>query len=103
MMKRLLSLLAVGMLAMTTPQILHASSVEYSVNDEFSKISISIINRNVLAITGANGQVVRVYNLTGMCVVSYKIDADNFHYDLNLPKGCYIVKVGTVVRKVSVS
>ena len=102
-MKQLLSVLAIGMLAMSTPQMLHASSVEYSVGDEFSKVSVSVMNRNVLTITGANGHVVRVYNLTGMCVVSYKIDVDNFHYELNLPKGCYIVKVGTVVRKVSVN
>lgn len=103
MMKRLFTVLTVGMLAMTTPQSVHASSLEYSIDDEFSKISISIMNRNVLAITGATGQVVRVYNLTGLCVVSYKVDVDNFHYDLNLPKGCYIVKVGTFVRKVSVN
>mgnify|MGYP003414723536 CR=1 FL=1 len=29
-----------------------------------------------------------------------RVDNNDKYYDLNLPKGCYIVKVGKVVRKI---
>lgn len=34
--------------------------------------------------------------------MSVKVDGGDKHYTLNFPKGCYIVKVGNVVRKVSI-
>ena len=64
-------------------------------------VSISIDGR-VLHVTGAAGQTLRVYNVTGVCVMNAKIDGDEKHYDLNLQKGCYIIKVGKVVRKISI-
>ena len=33
---------------------------------------------------------------------SVKIDGPDKFYDLNLPKGCYIVKVGRMTRKISI-
>lgn len=43
-----------------------------------------------------------IYNVAGVKIMSIKIDSSDRYYDLNLPKGCYIVKVGKVVRKISV-
>lgn len=34
--------------------------------------------------------------------MSIKIDGQDKRYTLNLPKGCYIIKVGNVVRKISI-
>lgn len=64
-------------------------------------LSISIEGR-VLHVSGAAGQTIQIYNVTGVCVMNARVDGDEKHYDLNLQKGCYIVKVGKVVRKISI-
>lgn len=64
-------------------------------------ISISIVG-NVLHVVGAENEQLAIYNVTGVRVMSVKVDGDDKHYTLNFPKGCYIVKVGNVVRKVSI-
>ena len=64
-------------------------------------ISISVVG-NVLHVVGAEDEQLSVYNVTGVRVMSVKVDGSDKHYTLNLPKGCYIVKVGNVVRKVSI-
>ena len=64
-------------------------------------ISISVVG-NTLHVVGAEDEQLVVYNVTGVRVMSVKVDGSDRHYTLNLPKGCYIVKVGNVVRKVSI-
>ena len=43
-----------------------------------------------------------VFNLTGAKVATVRIDSADKTFALNLPKGCYLVKVGKIVRKISV-
>ena len=64
-------------------------------------ISISVVG-NTLHVVGAEDEQLAVYNVTGVRVMSVEVDGSDRHYTLNLPKGCYIVKVGNVVRKVSI-
>ena len=66
-----------------------------------SGISLSINGGNV-HIIGANGEMMEVFNLTGTRVASFRIDSNDKTFALNLPKGCYLVKVGKIVRKISV-
>ena len=47
-------------------------------------------------------EMLQIYNVTGVCVMSLRVDGQDKRYNLNLPKGCYIVKVGKVVRKISI-
>ena len=54
-----------------------------------------------MRVTGANGQVLYVYNVAGVRIQSVKVEGSDKHLDLNLKKGCYILKVGKTVRKVS--
>ena len=68
---------------------------------EMETVSI-IVTDGALRVTGAAGQVLQVYNVAGVCVMSVKIESPDKRIDLNLPKGCYIVKVGKVVRKISI-
>ena len=63
-------------------------------------VSISIDN-NVVRVSGATGMTLEVVSLTGRPVTTVKIDSPNQRVELNLPKGCYILKVGKVVRKVT--
>lgn len=65
------------------------------------KISISV-NQSMLCVNGASGLVLEVVSLTGRPVASIKIESPSQRVELNLPKGCYILKIGKVVRKVSI-
>ena len=47
-------------------------------------------------------QILMISALTGKKVMDVKVESPAQKIELNIPKGCYIVKVGKVVRKVSV-
>ena len=68
----------------------------------FQEIVVSVSN-TTLHVVGANGEVLSIYNLAGVKVQSFKVEGNDKRYELNLPKGCYIVKVGKVVRKISIN
>lgn len=55
-----------------------------------------------LYISGAEGETLEVISLTGKKVHTETIESPAQKIELNIPKGCYIVKVGKVVRKVSI-
>lgn len=85
----------------TAPIVGNAATSIEIIDNEYQNISISV-NASTLHVTGANGQMLQIYNVAGMRVMSIKIEGSDRHYDLNLPKGCYIVKVGKTVRKISI-
>lgn len=68
---------------------------------DFNQVGISYYN-GVLHITGAAGLSVSVYNIVGQKVYEGRIDSSDKRIELNLPANCYIVKVGSVARKISV-
>lgn len=70
--------------------------------EQEQKAEVSVISGSTIRVTEAAGQTLYVYNVAGVVVQSFRVDGQDRHYDLNLPKGCYIVKVGKTVRKISV-
>jgi len=48
------------------------------------------------------GEKVEILSIVGVRVFQKKIESTNQDYELDLPKGYYIVKIGTIVRKISV-
>lgn len=72
--------------------------VEQTIDDD---INISV-NGQTVTVTGAQGFTLEVVSLTGRKVMSVKIESPAQRVELNIPKGCYILKVGKVVRKVSI-
>lgn len=66
-----------------------------------ASITISVEGKTVI-VTGAQGKVLQVISLTGNILESYNIESPNERVNLNLTKGCYILKVDKVVRKVSI-
>ena len=68
---------------------------------DFNQVGISYYN-GALHITGAAGLSVSVYNIVGQKVYEGRIDSSDKRRELNLPANCYIVKVGSVARKISV-
>lgn len=69
------------------------------IDNEVQTINVAV-TESAIHVTGANGQVMHVYNVTGMKLMSVKIEGQDKKVEINLPKGCYIVKVGKVVRKI---
>ena len=69
------------------------------IDSDIQTINVAV-TESAIHVTGANGQVLHVYNVTGMKLMSVKIEGQDKKVEINLPKGCYIVKVGKVVRKI---
>ena len=97
MIKRILYAAFSMMLLLGVPQdACAASSIEIIDND------IATVSESTLRVTGASGLMLTIYNVAGVHVQSFRVEGADRHYELNLPKGCYIVKVGKVVRKISI-
>ncbi len=103
MKKNVLTIMFFSMVLGTIPlQVSAAANVEIIDND-FQQVSITVSTGGVLHISGANGQVLQVYNVLGVKVASIKVEGNDKRIELPLKSGCYIVKVGDVVRKISVN
>ncbi len=101
MTKYLLKISFLALMLLGTPVMLNAvTSIEISEND-MNTIEISFDGSD-LYVNNANGLVLSIYNVTGVRVMQTKIEGPAKRISLNLPKGCYIVKVGNVARKISV-
>lgn len=60
------------------------------------------VQQSSVTVTGAVGETLEVVSLTGKSLMTIRIDSPSQRIDLNVPKGCYILKVGKVVRKVTI-
>ena len=68
---------------------------------ELNTVSITVCGTQV-HLTGAEGKTLEIFNLAGVRVGSLRIDSEDKTLNLNLARGCYILKVGKVVRKISI-
>ncbi len=103
MTKRLLTIALFAacffMLPMTT-QAAPSESFSIEQNDEKNEVQISV-SKSSVHIVNAEGQVMEVISLTGRHVMAVRIESPAQRIELtNIPKGCYIIKVGKVVRKI---
>ena len=102
-MRKLLLSVALG-LAMV-PYMASAETVPSPLLTEasYAVSSISVyFSGTTLRVTGASGYTLNV-SITGSRVLCQKIDSDDKSWNLNLLHGVYIVKVGNVVRKISIA
>ena len=72
------------------------------IENDVQNVSV-IVNKSTIRVSGAMGLTLSVYNVTGVRIKTIKVDGQDRQYDLELPKGCYILKVGKLVRKISIS
>ena len=70
--------------------------------DDFIQAGVITVNGQVVTVVGGQGKTLEVVSLTGRRVMSVKVENPTQKIELNIPKGCYILKIGKVVRKVSV-
>jgi len=100
-MKKILAIAFASLLAFGVPTVSFANVAIEIIEQEFQNVTISV-NQSVVRVSGANGQVMHVYNVAGVRLMTIRIDGNDKSFELNLPKGCYIVKVGKTVRKISI-
>ncbi len=100
-MNKRLQILALSLLLVAAPVSLMAQSERDDIETEMSAVTLSV-NGSKVHINGAEGETLEVYNLTGVKVATIRIDSNDKVLNLNLQRGCYILKVGKVVRKVSI-
>lgn len=99
-MKRII-LLALPIALALSPISMVAQTEHESIEMTTSGITITV-SGNVVRVNGASGESMKVFNLTGVEVVSVRIESNEKTVSLNLPKGCYLIKVGKIVRKISI-
>lgn len=103
MTKRLLIFSFITALTLMAPQTVKAGEAEMPAVEQTINEDIVIkVSGQAVTVSGAQGQVLEVISLTGRCVTSIKIQDPVQRIDLNVPKGCYILKIGKVARKVTV-
>ena len=68
---------------------------------ELAATSIVVKGSKVI-VYNANGSPLEVYSLTGAKVATITIDENEQTKNLTLKKGCYILKINKVVRKISI-
>lgn len=103
MTKKLLIFTFIFMCMSLIPMSAHASELGWNSTEQIEEQSINItVEQSSLHITGAAGQMLEIVSLTGKPVAKIRIESPAQRIELNIPKGCYILKVGTVVRKVSI-
>lgn len=103
MRRHLLTFLFALSLMAVLPQRMSAAANIEIIDNDFQQITVMVTSAGVLHVTGANGLVLQVYNVLGVRVASIKVEGNDKRIDLPLKLGCYIVKVGNVVRKISIN
>lgn len=103
MKKKLLIFTTATLFMFGTPAVAAEMVMEMGVAEQIDEQTPTIsVDGNVVSVQGGSGMTLEVVSLTGRAVANYKIESPAQRIDLNLPKGCYILKIGKVVRKVTV-
>lgn len=103
MTRQLLKLTFAATLALTVPMSLLAVSTEPATEQQSNDREITIVvKQSTLLVNNAQGETLEVVSLTGNKVMEVKIESPSQRIELDIPKGCYIVKVGKVVRKIAI-
>ena len=101
MTKVLLTLSLLATILMGNPIETRANNAIELIDNDFQSIVITV-TESTLHVLGAAGQMLAIYDVAGIRVVYLKVESSDKRFELNLPKGCYIVKVGKVVRKIAI-
>jgi len=103
MSKRLLIFSFIATLTLMAPHTVKASDAEAPAIEQTINEDVVIkVSGQTVTISGAQGETLEVISLTGRCLMTVKIQDPVQRIDLNVPKGCYILKIGKVARKVTV-
>ncbi|MCM1371752.1 MAG: T9SS type A sorting domain-containing protein [Bacteroides sp.] len=99
-MKRLYIITLSLFLIWTIPSVAVAQ-IDEEVEAALDAVTLTVRDGKV-HVTNAEGKNLEIYNITGVRVSLIRIDNNDKQINLNLARGCYILKVGKVVRKVTI-
>ncbi len=99
-MKRLY-IIVLSALFLAAAPIAAFAQVDEELTTEINAATMVVRDGNV-HITNAEGKNLEVYNVTGVRVALIRIDSNDKQVNLNLSRGCYILKVGKIVRKITI-
>ena len=103
MTKRLLIITLTTALVLAAPMRGYAEETAGPATEQIDDRAVNVIvSGSILSVTGAAGETLEVVSLTGKHVMTVKIESPAQRIELNVPKGCYILKIGKVVRKVAI-
>lgn len=87
-------------LTISSPLTASAMSAVEIFEQDFNSATITLLEGNVLKVSGFNGQTMCIYNVAGVRVMNIRVEGNEKTYSLNLSKGCYIVQIGKFSRKI---
>ena len=103
MTRRLLIFSLATFMMLSVPAFAKAADAEMAAMEQAMDEEVTItVSGQWVTISGAQGQTLEVVSLTGRSVMTVKIESPAQRIELNVPKGCYILKVGKMVRKVAI-
>ena len=103
MTKRLLILSLTMSMMLSVPVFVMATESDWFQTEQTIDDDITIsVDGQWVTINGAQGLTLEVVSLTGRQIKTIKIENPAQRIELNVPKGCYILKIGKVVRKVAI-
>ncbi len=105
MKKSLLTILMIPCMMLAVPMVSSArTGAEEMIDLDVQEISLTYSGSGgVMHITGANNQIVTIYNLAGVAVKSFRVEGQDKRFNLSLSDGVYIIKVGSsFTRKILV-
>ena len=94
----ILSIMALMAAPVLATQMLTDSETAAQVGND---ITIDV-KGNTIIVSGAQGMELEVVSLTGRLLHKQRIESPVERVDLNLSRGCYVIKVGDIARKVSI-
>lgn len=66
-----------------------------------AETSVSVAGKE-LRVQNAEGSILKIFNVTGAQVATYRIDSNDKTIVLTLQRGCYILNIGKFTRKISI-
>lgn len=94
-------LLAMAACFLNTSGVCMAQSEKNEPEMEFSATSI-VLKGSTLYVNNAGGSVLEIFSLTGTKITSVRIDSNEKTIELSLKKGCYILRIDKLVRKITI-
>ncbi len=96
-----LYIIALSMFLLGTMPSVAMAQMDDEMETEMNAVTLNVHDGKV-HVTNAEDKNLEVYNITGVRVSLVRIDSNDKLISLNLTRGCYILKVGKVVRKITI-
>ena len=98
MIKKLL-ILSLSFMLLNVPSIMAQEIQKTQIENEQLPVTVSVIG-STINVKNAQNLVMEVYDITGKKVAAIRIESNDKTYELSVPRGCYIIKIGSMARKV---